>query len=164
MRKFKTVSIPIPADPTTISALIGVGVFVLGMLGYIIGDIRQPPAPAPEAQVIVVTATPVSSTAMQTPWPTALPTQIPPTAIATLAVQPIIAAAGAFQDLPRQPIYQAQVQPTAQPAALPPMTGQECAAAGAARAWSATWGPASNGCWVISPDGSQTEHLGTWEE
>ena len=43
-----------------------------------------------------------------------------------------------------------------------PMTGEQCAAAGAAAGWSATWGPASDGCWIISPDGQQTRHLGTW--
>ena len=43
-----------------------------------------------------------------------------------------------------------------------PMTGEQCAAAGAAAGWSATWGPATDGCWIISPDGQQTRHLGTW--
>lgn len=52
-----------------------------------------------------------------------------------------------------------------QPAAdLPAMTGEECAAAASAAGWSGTWGPASDGCWIISPDGSQVLHLGTWKE
>lgn len=45
-----------------------------------------------------------------------------------------------------------------------PMTGEECAAAGAARGWSATWSQASDGCWLISPDGSTSLHAGTWGE
>jgi hypothetical protein len=74
----------------------------------------------------------------------------------------------------QQPVSAVTVQPPAQmdPAwiaytqtAAPeggPMTGEQCAAAGAAAGWSATWGPASDGCWIISPDGRQIRHLGTW--
>jgi hypothetical protein len=74
----------------------------------------------------------------------------------------------------QQPVSAVTVQPPAQidPAwlaytqtAVPeggPMTGEQCAAAGAAAGWSATWGPASDGCWIISPDGRQIRHLGTW--
>jgi hypothetical protein len=121
MRKFKMISVPIPADPTSISLIVGVVVFVLGMAGYIIGDIRQPPAPEPTAQIILVTPTAAPGMAMPTPWPTAIPTQqIPPTSIEVQA-QPPVLQYGAVQPIidsaawvPEQPTVES-VQPAAAP-------------------------------------------------
>jgi hypothetical protein len=63
-----------------IAGIIGIGILLIGMMGYIVGDIRTPPAPVSEPVLIVVTATPMPAT------PTSIPT-IPPTALPTM--QPI---------------------------------------------------------------------------
>ena len=43
-----------------------------------------------------------------------------------------------------------------------PMTGEKCQQVAVDRGWSGTW-DAINGCLLISPDGSQVEHVGTWK-
>lgn len=70
------------------------------------------------------------------------------------------------QSTAQAPVIQ---QPTSVPVSTPaeklqPMTGEQCAAAGASKGMSATWGSASNGCWLISPDGATVIHVGTWKE
>ena len=59
---------------------------------------------------------------------------------------------------------QATSEPVSESADLPAMTGEQCAAAGATKGMSATWGAASDGCWLISQDGRTIVHVGTWKE
>lgn len=182
-REYKVISVPMPQmNMPMIAGIVGFGILLLGMMGYIIGDIRTPPpAPVSEPVVIVVTATPMPAVPTFVPTfpPTTQPTIQPiepspaPTEAAvqeTWGVQIVIdtpVPSQPVQLVSAQDIQPVQVDPwlaytqTAVPEGGP-MTGAQCAAAGAAAGWSATWGPASDGCWIIAPDGSQIRHLGTW--
>lgn len=179
--KYKTITVPTPQlSWNQLVMAICVGVLGLGLLGYVIGDIRQPPAPAPAGQMsqegvstleAAASAAIAQATAMALQTPTASPTAVPTQA----PTQPVVESANPTSEPPEQvnaiwgvnvvidtPV--AEMPAAAAPAVLQPMTGEECEAAALAAGWSGTWGPASDGCWIISPDGSQVTHLGTWAE
>jgi hypothetical protein len=56
-----------------------------------------------------------------------------------------------------QHIIQSDGQPIA------PMTGEQCQQAALESGWSGTWAESTDGCWLVSPDGTQIEHVGTWK-
>lgn len=188
-RRYKTIAVPLPIPEWTLTQFVqvmAVALFGLGMLGYIIGDIRTPP-PQPQPQQAII----VQPTAQLAPTQAAVSTIAPPTSAPTQAMIPPavptqapVLAMQAPTQAPVQvvPTYNVNQVPSIQtamvatpndiaPAALVPgappaggWTDAMCQAAGQAQGaeMASFWGPISPG--PASPAGTGCNLLikGVW--